>query len=50
MSVAKVHAPTRDPGRAYCGRAARPADLDTNWKRVTCTDCTAAARADGIHR
>lgn len=38
----KIHQP-----RAYCGR--RPAIAFDDHSKVTCADCVAAMRADGIH-
>jgi hypothetical protein len=34
-------------GRGYCGRARKPENLVTIWRRVSCPDCRAAYRADG---
>jgi hypothetical protein len=37
----------RDGGPAtYCGRGIR--HTASLWRKVTCTDCRAAARADGV--
>lgn len=41
--TAKVHGPTGEAGRAYCGRKAQATH---DWSFVTCIDCLAALRAD----
>ena len=44
MTEERTHAPSTNPGRAYCGRKTRT--LTPNWQAVTCIDCHAAHRAD----
>lgn len=45
--TARICAPDIAAGRSICGRKNKRTD---EWKRVTCADCHAAARADKENR